>query len=233
MSNAVGPIPALLLAGGPGGDPRAIIRIMKNALQSVGCHRVVYIGTANGDRRPFFEAMRLMIRQAGASSVELLPLAREKIRREAILRSLQAADAIFISGGEVEDGMSWLVRHDLLATLQSLHSQGKLFIGVSAGAIMIGSHWVRWEVPDDDTTASLFPCLNIVPAVFDTHAENEDWIELKTALRLMGDGSSGYGLPRGCIISADTQGSLTNLNEAYLTFQFRKNEFLVSSSKGE
>lgn len=114
--------------------------------------------------------------------------------------------------------MMWLVRHGLDSFLKELYSNGKLFFGLSAGSIMMGTHWVRWDDPDDDDTASLFDCLGFVPTVFDTHAEDEDWKELKTALRLLGPGAKGYGIPSGGVISADGTGKLTNLQKEPLLF---------------
>jgi hypothetical protein len=93
---------------------------------------------------------------------------------------------------------------------------------------MLGARWVRWDVPDDDNTAELFDCLGIIPVTFDTHAEDEDWIELKTVLRLSGDGSRGYGLPRGGIISADSAGRLVNMEREYLTFTYTNGEFIIT-----
>ena len=91
-------------------------------------------------------------------------------------------------------------------------------MGVSAGVIMMGTHWVHWDVPEDDNTSELFDCLGITRVLFDVHGEDEDWVELKAALKLMGNGARGYGLPGGCMISADSRGTLVNLEKEYLVF---------------
>jgi hypothetical protein len=114
--------------------------------------------------------------------------------------------------------MDWLKKHDLCGFLKELYASGKRFMGLSAGVIMMGTHWVRWDVPGDDNTARLFPCLGIIPALFDVHGESEDWAELKAALKLLGSGSRGYALPGGCAISADSRGTLVNLEKEYLVF---------------
>ena len=107
---------------------------------------------------------------------------------------LKNADAVFISGGYVEAGMQALKEKNMVEFLQGLAIQGKLFIGGSAGSIIIAKEWVRWRNPKDDDSAELFPCLGLVPFICDTHAETDDWVELKTALQLEKSDVTGYGI---------------------------------------
>jgi peptidase E len=211
---------AFLLAGGRPHNPSSMAACLRLALAECGKAkpRVVYIGTASKDSLPFFLAMKALLQEAGAGPVDLLRLARPRVDVAAAKKTLLAADAIFLSGGEVEDGIDWLIRHDLADFLRDLRQQGTVFLGISAGSIMMGSGWVRWTHPDDDSTAKLFSCLNLVPYLFDTHAEDEDWRELKTALRLLGPGSRGYGIASGGMISADGEGHLFNVEQQLLVF---------------
>ena len=211
-------VPAMLMAGGRSRDPDAMKRLMSQASGGIPKPQIAYIGTASEDSLSFFQMMKLTLKKAGAGKVTLVRLAKEKPNLDAARQILAEADLIFISGGEVEDGMKWLIKHGLVPYLKELYAQGKRFIGVSAGVIMLGSLWVRWDKPEDDSTAQLFDCLGIIPALFDVHGEEEGWAELKTALRLMGDGARGYALPSGCAISADSQGALVNLEKEYLVF---------------
>ncbi|MGE5496145.1 MAG: Type 1 glutamine amidotransferase-like domain-containing protein [Burkholderiales bacterium] len=203
--------PLYLLAGGNFGNPRSMLPLLKRALAECGDKpRVAYIGTASGDNVIFFCMMRSLLKEAGAAKTYLVKLAKNNIDLPAARRALERADAIFISGGEVDDGMRWLEFHWLAVFLRELYGRGKLFIGLSAGSIMMGAHWVRWEDPKDDQTAELFDCLGFVPATLDTHAEDEDWKELKTALRLQSSGAIGYGIPKGSMAVADSAGILSS-----------------------
>jgi peptidase E len=56
---------------------------------------------------------------------------------------LQNADAIFMSGGDAEEGMRILRDKDMAGFLCDLAGEGKLFFGVSAGSIMMCKKWVR------------------------------------------------------------------------------------------
>jgi peptidase E len=211
-------IPALMVAGGRPRDPLAMARMMSQAFSGMEKPLVAYIGTANGDNMAFFQMMKALLKKAGAGKVSFVRLAKKNPDLGKIRAVLAGADLIFLSGGEVEDGMDWLKKHDLTGFLKELYMSGKRFMGVSAGVIMMGSHWVHWDVEGDDNTARLFDCLGFIPVLFDVHGEDEDWAELKTALKLLGNGSRAYGLPGGTVISADSRGTLVNLEKEYLVF---------------
>ena len=210
--------PAFLIAGGRPRDLAAMARMMSHAFRGLQKPVVAYIGTANGDNPAFFQMMKVMLKNAGAGKVVFVHLAKKVPDLDAAKKTIAAADVVFLSGGEVEDGMIWLQKHDLAGFLKELYSNGKRFLGVSAGVIMMGTHWVHWDVEGDDSTSKLFDCLAFTPALFDVHGESEDWIELKAALKLLGPGSRAYGLPCGSMISADSGGALVNLEKEYIVF---------------
>ena len=213
--------PAILIAGGRPANPDDADRMFSHTLSGLEKPKVAYIGTANGDSHPFYLRMRSTLLESGAGKVTKVRLASKKVDVSKAKQTLAEADVIFLSGGEVEDGMVWLQQHDLVGFLNDLHKAGKRFVGVSAGTIMIGSHWVHWDVEGDDDTSSLFDCLGISPLLFDVHGESEDWVELKAALKLLGDGAIGYGLPSGCAVAADHQGGLKPLEKEPLIFANR------------
>ena len=200
-----------LIPGGWPGNAKQTTADFRTAMEACGKPdpKVAYVGTASSDSKTFFYTMRIPIMKAGAASVTLVPIARKNADINKVKRILSDSDAVLLSGGEVEDGIIWLEKYDLVSFLTGLYHGGKLFMGTSAGAIMMGQHWVHWDVEGDDSTSRLFPCLNLVPFVFDAHGEKEDWTELKCALRLLGPGAKGYGLSSGGFFSADESGQFT------------------------
>lgn len=212
---------AYCIAGGWPSNPDILNRCLRRALDA--CKKehpnIAYVGTASGDDQSFFHNMESVLRKAGASEVALVPLAGKAHNAGAAEQMLKASDAVFLSGGEVEDGMKWLHFYGIDRVLRDLFESGKVFFGLSAGSIMMGSHWVHWDNAEDDTTASLFDCLGFIPTVFDTHAEDENWKELKTALRLLGPGAKGFGIPSNGMLLADSEGGLTNLEGKMLPFR--------------
>lgn len=199
MSKTPGPAPLYMLAGGPGsrhkdGDP-----IIKQVLANSGIPHpsVAYVGAASDDNRPFLLMLTGYLRLSGAGAVTLAPLAGKRVDLVKTRAILQAADIVYISGGDVEVGMKVLEERQILSFMRELYEGGKPFFGISAGSIMLGQQWVRWRNPDDDTTAELFPCMGFAPLACDTHGEGEGWEELRALLRLNAVGTEAYGIPSG------------------------------------
>jgi peptidase E len=155
---------------------------------------IAYVGTANGDDKSFFKRNAEPLIAAGANRVNhalISPDGADIKRAQAILNS---CDIVFVSGGDVYEGIKVLKEKKMIDFLQKLYEQGKPFFGSSAGSIMLAKNWVHWSDPNDDSTARLFPCLDIAPIICDTHGEQDNWEELKMALELATDGQKGYGI---------------------------------------
>jgi hypothetical protein len=117
-----------------------------------------------------------------------------------------------MSGGDVEEGMRILEERQLLPFLRALYEAGKPFFGISAGSIMLAREWVRWDNPDDDASAAIFPCMRFAPVLCDTHGgEAEGWEELRALLRLEPEGTVGYGIPSGAGLCVYPDGRLEAL----------------------
>jgi cyanophycinase-like exopeptidase len=212
--------PVYLLAGGRGANPRSTGAIFKAVLQDTGKEKplIAYVGVASGDDRGFYLMMSRMIKQAGECRVERILIAPKKADLNKARESLQSANAIFISGGDVEAGMKVLKEKNMTGFITGLYRQGGLFFGASAGSIMMAKEWVRWRDPDDDSTAELFPCLDIAPVICDTHAEEDNWEELKAALSLKEKSSHGYGIPSGSCLKVYPDGKLEAVGGAVRHF---------------
>ncbi|OGO39303.1 MAG: hypothetical protein A2147_05545, partial [Chloroflexi bacterium RBG_16_57_8] len=169
---------------------------------------VVYVGAANGDNPEFFERMDGMIRKGRQCRILHAVLSPGNADVKKAVDLIESADAVFVSGGDVEVGMQVLKEKGVTAVLPRLHEQGRLFFGVSAGSIMLAKEWVRWRDPDDDSTAELFPCLGLAPLICDTHGEGDDWEELKAAVGLSPDGTPGYGITSGACLKVYPDGRL-------------------------
>ena len=148
---------------------------------------------------------------AGAGEVRLAPIAGKHDTADEAVAVLESADVVFVSGGDVEAGMRALESRGMPPHLVRLYGSGRLFIGISAGSIMLARSWIRWGDSDDDGTAEAFPCLGCAPILCDTHGEGEAWEELKAMLRLTGAGSEGYGISAGAALRIDLGGEIQAL----------------------
>ncbi len=213
--------PLYLLAGSPGKRNKNADRLFKKILQSSGTRHpsIAYIGAASNDNRPFYRMFREYMQSCGAGEVLFCPLAGKKVDIPKTLSKFESADMVFISGGDVEKGMKILEEKQVLPFLRGLFEQGKSFIGISAGSIMLGQKWIRWENPLDDSTASLFPCMGFAPILLDTHDEEGGWEELRLLLAKTPEGTIGYGIPSGAGACIHPDGFLEPLGGSLLLYQ--------------
>ena len=213
MKKTLGPVSLYLLAGGRGSLRRGGDPLLTRVLASCGVPHpsIAYVGAASGDSKPFFSMISVYLRRCGAERVTLAPLADRRRKLEKARAILESADMVFISGGDVEAGMEVLEERQILPFLHELFERGKPFFGSSAGSVMLGRQWVRWEDPNDDATASPFLCMGLAPIVCDTHGEAEEWEELCTLLRLTPEGTVGYGIPIGAGLCVRPDGTLEAL----------------------
>ena len=204
----------LYLTAGQGVSHAALVKFFAAALAECGTASpaVAYIGTASDDDQEFFQIISALILKAGARDVQMAPLCQAPVDVFAAKRIISTSEAVFVNGGDVFAGMQVLKKCGLVPFLQEQFQKDKLFFGLSAGAIMLGQHWVNWDEAKGGDTPEEFDCLGLAPAYFDTHAEEDGWAELKALLKLMGRGSRGYGIPRGGCIKIDQSGAITDLS---------------------
>lgn len=199
MSTAGAPAPIYLLAGNPGARRGMKDPLICRAIASCGAVEpsIAYVGAASGDDKSFFTMLARLMVACGAGAVELAPLAGRRVKLDRTRAILEKADMVFVSGGDVEEGMNVIEERGMAPLLRELHRGGKPFFGLSAGSIMLAREWIVWDDPSDDSTASAFPCLGFAPVICDTHAEDDDWEELRALLLISPEGAVGYGIPAG------------------------------------
>jgi dipeptidase E len=178
---------------------------------------VAYIGTASGDNKKFFLWIRQLFIAAGAGNVNLVPIVR-RFDPDKARDILLSSDVVFISGGDVNLGMKYLRSRKLATFLRELYDQGKLFCGVSAGAIMLCRNWMNWRDPDDDDTVELLDCLGFARLLCDVHAEEDDWVEMKRLLGFFPQGTVGYGIPVNGALRVTPDGKITSIGSAPIQF---------------
>jgi peptidase E len=169
----------MLIAGAGRSTSRRSVRYHRDLLQTKGMRkpRIAYVGAASGDSVAFRAMVSAMVFGV-AADVYPVALTRAGTRTSAARSGLADADLIFVSGGDVERGMRAFDERDLAPYMRMLAAQGKPMEGLSAGAIMLGAHWVRFE-GEDESLPEPFACLGVVPASFDTHGEEAAWDELR------------------------------------------------------
>ena len=163
-----------------------------------------------------------MLRKAGAGIITNAPLAGHRANAPVAAAAVESADLVFLSGGDVEAGMSVLEKRGMVPVLRRAHRSGTPFLGISAGSIMLSMAWVRWNDPEEDEGAEIFPCLGFARICCDTHGEDDGWGELKAMLSLRPVGTTGYGIVSGSAIMVEPDGTLGALGGEVHVFRKRK-----------
>ena len=217
--------PLYLIAGGrhsiqrKGPDP-----LVQAVLDRTGVSRpsVAYVGAASGDNPAFRLLISRILEKAGAGRVTLAPLCGARGSLQKAGSVLENADVIFMSGGDVEEGMRVIRAKGAGPLLRRLWKQGKPLFGLSAGSIMLARRWVRWTDQHDEESAELFPCLGFAPVFCDTHGEGDEWGELRALLSLCPPGATGYGIVSGAALKIEEDGSVCALGGEVHVFRRRK-----------
>jgi peptidase E len=208
--------PVYLLAGGRPRNAQAFNPLLQAVFQESGKEHptIAYVGAASEENKAFYLMMAAMLKGAGAGKIRHAVLASPKADVKKAREILESADIIYISGGDVEQGMQVVEDKNIAEYLVGLYKQGKPFFGVSAGSIMLAKEWIRWRDPNDDATAEIFPCLGLAPVICDTHGEADGWEELQALLKLEKDGTTGYGIVSGTAIKVYPDGKLEAMGGA-------------------
>jgi dipeptidase E len=211
------PADIFLIAGGMQSENNKEILAEGIALIKKERPTVAYIGTASGDNNDFFLMLRQVIMGAGAGNVSLVPIVR-RFDPDKARDILLSSDLVFISGGDVNLGMKHLRRRKLVSFLRDIYDRGKIFCGISAGAIMLCRNWIQWRDPDDDDMAELLDCLGFAHLLCDVHAEEDDWVEIKRLLGFFPQGTLGYGIPANGALRVSPDGKITSIGSEPVRF---------------
>ncbi len=203
-------LPIYLLAGGPGAKKQSPDPILQMAFRELDKAKpsVAYIGAAHGDSLMLYLFIKRMIAAAGAGKIKLVSLVKKKSDMEEARSIIQSADCIFVSGGDVNEGMRVLTERSVVPLIKNRYEEGALIIGVSAGSIMLAKQWINWPDENNEASAVLFPCMNIAPVLCDTHGEEDKWNELHSLMRLTKEDQIGYGIPGGGAMRISTDGAV-------------------------
>ncbi|MHB9034288.1 MAG: Type 1 glutamine amidotransferase-like domain-containing protein [Anaerolineae bacterium] len=214
-------IKSVFLMAGHGSRRTGRDPVIARALGETGVQqpRAAYVGAASGDNQPFYLMIATMLRASGCGPVTLAPTVGNRVKLEKTRAILAESDLIFVSGGDVYEGMQVLESCNLCSLLRELYEAGRVFCGVSAGSIMLAHTWVHWPDPDDDGSAELFPCLGIADLICDTHGEADAWEELRTAVRLNPESTIGYGIRSGSALVQLPGGGLESAAGTIDTFE--------------
>jgi hypothetical protein len=119
-------------------------------------------------------------------------------------RIVEAADFVFLGGGDPVAGARIFRESGADAWLRAARVRGTSLGGVSAGAILLGAWWATWPTAETDAPfagGELVPCTQVVSdLVLDCQDEEGEWGELKMVAAMLEDRGETVrllGIPSG------------------------------------
>lgn len=176
-----------LLFSSPGGRP--LLAPAVDALVRAE-PRAAYVGAANGDLPEYFTIFEGAMERIGVRDRRMI-LSGYSPGDRAYLRS---ADLIVLGGGDVGAGLRVLRETGMDDDLDERWREGAVLVGVSAGAVHLGS--VGW-LGDEPAEGEQVDALGIVPFPVDAHDEAGGWRRLRQLVVRSLPGSVGIGVPMG------------------------------------
>jgi hypothetical protein len=149
-----------------------------------------YVGASNGDEPAYYDLFLAAMDSAGITECRMVPVHPSPDD----LSFLGSADLVLLAGGDVERGWRAMEANGVRETVVRRYHAGAVIVGVSAGAVQLGTH--GW--PEGNAApGALFPTFALVPFVVSAHDEGAEWGELRLAVSALGGAARGVGIPAG------------------------------------
>lgn len=152
--------------------------------------KAAYIGASNGDRPEFYALFEGAMQQVGITDSRRILHSFSSADRAFV----EDADLILLAGGDVEMGWKVFESVGLDEIIPRKYSAGVLLIGVSAGAVQLGSGTMRTSGDEPERPIDTFRLARFVVGV---HEEEENWSRLRQTLASRGGHETGIGIPSG------------------------------------
>ncbi|BBY01605.1 Type 1 glutamine amidotransferase-like domain-containing protein [Mycobacterium seoulense] len=164
-----------------------------------------YIGASNGDRPEFYEIFEAAVDAVGITDRRMI----ESSFGAADRAFLEGARLIVLAGGDVRLGWDTFEETGMKDVILGRYAQGAVLVGISAGAVQLGSHAA---VATPETPApELVDVFNLVPMVVDAHDERGGWARLARTIESLGGAATGLGIPSGGGAIVHTDGTIESL----------------------
>jgi peptidase E len=171
--------------------------------------KAAYLGASNGDQPEFFELFQQALGQVGVIDCRMI---RSGLDADDA-HYLAQADLILLAGGDVALGWQAFRASGVDAILARRYAEGALIMGISAGAVQLGTH--GWP---EAARRELFPTLNLLPYLIDAHDERSDWGGLQTSLRCLPAGARAIGIASGAGLICYPDQTLQAVRHAFPRF---------------
>ncbi len=181
-------------------------------------YKAAYIGASNGDKPEYYDIFLSAMSQVGLEGDQCRMIPSDPSEED--MAFLEEANLILLAGGDIEPGWE-IIKEKFQQTIVDRYYKGAVLIGISAGAVQLGTRgWTEEQkVPD-----SLFETFQLVPAVVDVHNEESDWEHVRAVVEHLGGYNRGFGIPSGGAAAYHPDWSFEAIRHHLVEFFFDKKE---------
>jgi hypothetical protein len=172
--------------------------------------KAAYLGASNGDVYAFYDLFVAAMEGIGITDCRMIP-SMPSAEDDAYLSQ---ANVILLAGGDPWRGWTIFKENGLIERLVERYYSGAVLIGISAGAMQLG---LKGWSEHPQLPGTMFDTLKLVPYVIDAHQE-PNWQHLRQAVRELGEGVRGIGIPMGGGVIFHPDWSIEPLRHSLLEF---------------
>ncbi|KAK3244319.1 hypothetical protein CYMTET_46063 [Cymbomonas tetramitiformis] len=166
--------------------------------RSLGAGRAraaVYLGASNGDEPVFFEMFVFAAQRLGFTAQQCHHVKAASTPADVAFIANQAA-LVLLAGGDTHVAWTSACQSGIDGAIRRAADAGAVLVGVSAGAIQLGTH--GYGDPEEGYDGPPYQTLGLLPFVVGAHQEEEGWAGLHAALASINAGGlRGAGIPTG------------------------------------
>lgn len=151
--------------------------------------KAAYIGASNGDEPVYYDIFCAAMSNVGINDVRMISALFEPEDKV----FLSEADIVLLAGGDVELGWKTFRAVGLENALRERYQSGATFIGVSAGAVQLGSCAFNSSTIEKE----ILDTFQFLPLCIGVHEEECDWTNLKELISHQKSWVCGLGIPAG------------------------------------
>lgn len=149
-----------------------------------------YVGASNGDEKAYFQIFESAMEQIGINNCQMISMNFTKADKD----NIKKADIILLAGGDPKNGWDIFTKHGVDRIVCNRYREGAVVIGVSAGAVQLGSRVLQENTAGQN---ELFETFNLVPYIIDVHDEKSDWSKLERTIEVSDKKERGLGVRAG------------------------------------
>ncbi len=149
-----------------------------------------YLGASNGDNPEFYQLFLAAMESIGIERCRMIPAQPSDEDKD----FLKQSSIVLLAGGDVKQGWDAFKAAGVDDLIRECYSEGAVLIGISAGAVQLGTCSMYQSAKGKNRLLTTF---QVLPFIIDVHDDQADWSRLKKTMKMKNGFEKGIGIPAG------------------------------------